>query len=202
MKPLSEAARRVAAEAAHRRVQIELTAIAELAQLNPGRLELFGVREVAGRLLAVAVVLRARTSVQTDARGAPELREETVRAEFVLERYPDAQPKVCLASPAALFLPGVAAFGPIHGEYAGVPCLFRGPWDPDRMDLPFLVRQVHAALIVEPAVLNAPADCLNQRAALHFLEHRAALPLDTPLVTPTVAHPSSSRRRRFAMEVR
>ncbi len=202
MKPLSEAARRVAAEAAHRRVEVELEAIAELARLNPGRLELLGVREAAGRILAVAVVLRARTCVLTEARGSPELCQEAVRTELVVERYPDAQPKVSLASRAALFLPGVATFGPIHGEYAGVPCLFRGQWDPERMDLPFLVRQVHAALIAEPDVLNAPADCLNQRAALHFLEHRATLPLDAPLVTPATASPSPSRRRRFAAEVR
>ncbi len=202
MKPLSEHARRVAAEAVRRRVEVELEAIAELARLNPERLRLLGIREAAGRILALAVVLRARTSVLPGPGSEPELRDEEVRAELVVERYPDAQPKVCLASRAPLFLPGVAAFGPIHGEFAGVPCLFRGPWDPERMDLPFLVRQVHAALIAEPAVLNAPADCLNQRAALHFLERRAELPLDAPLVTLAEATPPAPRRRRFAAEVR
>jgi hypothetical protein len=191
----------VAAASARRRVEVELAAIEELARANPGRVELRGLREAAGQVLALAATLHVRTSVLPEACTAPELRHEQVRVEIALPGYPATPPKVCLASRSRLYLPGVAVFGPLGDEYAGVPCLYRGAWDPTRMELPFLLLQAHAALVAAPEVLNSPADCLNRPAARHFLARRSELPLDAPLELPATPAPAPSRSRRFHAEV-
>ncbi len=202
MKPLTNETRRVAAEAARRRLTHELDEVEQLAALNPGRLAVLGVHEAGGQILALAVGFRIRTSVAPD-RGtaAPGRRVEEVRAEVLLAGYPDATPRVCLSCGSPLFLPGVAVVGSPDGRFAGFPCLYRGEWDATTMHVPFLVRQIHAALIGDPAVLNAPADCLNRRAATYFLDHRDELPLDTPLADVPNRQPPAPRRR-FEVEVR
>ncbi len=62
----------------------------------------------------------------------------------------------------------------------GIPCLYRR-WHPQR-DLVWVARQIHSLLVVEPATMASPNDCLNPDAARYWLaqtEH--AVPLELPL---------------------
>jgi hypothetical protein len=73
----------------------------------------------------------------------------------------------------------LAAAFPGH-DRLGIPCLYRR-WHPQR-DLVWLARQVHSLLVVEPATMASPNDCLNPDAARYWLaqtEH--VVPLEPPL---------------------
>ncbi|MBN2576228.1 MAG: hypothetical protein JXP73_16830 [Deltaproteobacteria bacterium] len=62
----------------------------------------------------------------------------------------------------------------------GIPCLYR-KWHPQR-DLVWVARQLHSLLVVEPATMASPNDCLNPDAARYWLaqtEHE--VPLEPPL---------------------
>jgi hypothetical protein len=85
-------------------------------------------------------------------------------------------PDTSLPSPLSAILD--AAF-PGHVGL-GIPCLYRR-WHPQR-DLVWVARQLHALLIVEPAAMASPNDCLNPDAARYWLaqtEH--VVPLESPL---------------------
>jgi hypothetical protein len=62
----------------------------------------------------------------------------------------------------------------------GIPCLYRR-WHPQR-DLVWVARQIHSLLIVEPATMASPNDCLNPDAARYWLAQTDhAVPLEQPL---------------------
>jgi len=67
------------------------------------------------------------------------------------------------------------------------------------------VRQVHAALTLDPGVLNAPGDALNGECARLFALHRDEyeLPLEHPLGHGTAIRPAEvkpSPSCRFVVE--
>jgi hypothetical protein len=62
----------------------------------------------------------------------------------------------------------------------GIPCLYR-KWHPQR-DLVWVARQIHSLLVVEPATMASPNDCLNPDAARYWLAQTDhAVPLEPPL---------------------
>jgi hypothetical protein len=209
----------IQAEKRRRRLLNELDAVRDMSRAEPERLRILDERIVDGLLLGFAVGLDVTTCT-----AGPVFSRKSVVATFETEPYPDAQPLVRLwgAGPK-LYLPAVAPiaelpvlpmelmFG-LAGPFLGpgpyhlyVACLFQGQWNGRKYDLPYLVRQVHAALTLDPGVLNAPGDALNGECARLFALHRDEyeLPLEHPLGHGTAIRPAEvkpSPSCRFVVE--
>ena len=109
-----------------------------------------------------------------------------MRARVGLEDYPRTAPAVGLTMSVPLYVPAVGVMHAGGSRYLGIPCLYRGDFDPGHMDLLFVIDQLWGGLTAEPSVLNAPTDAPNADAAEWFVNHRESLslPLQPPLVHP------------------
>lgn len=213
--------REIQGEKRRQRLLNELDQIRELARFERTRLQVFDERVAGGLVLGFTVGFDVKTCTV-----GREFTRKQVAAVFDTEPYPDDRPHVRLWSRAPrLYLPAVAAmaelpnlpfgmmFGQV-GQFLGPGpyvvcqvCLFQGGWNENKhkLDLTALVRQAHLALTLDPGVLNAPGDALDEECTRLFALHRDEyeLPLEPPLgygTAPMETPSSPSPRRRFVVE--
>lgn len=206
MAQLSPQSKSLLAEAHRRRIDNEIAAVGQIAAANPERLRLGELIEGADTVFGFSLFFHLRTSA-VDRPGQLPLEKdlptpERIEARFMLDQYPDGPPAIGLLSERPLFLPAARGLPTlVEGRCPALVCTFRGRFSRTIHDLPFFVVQIFRALTGDPAVLNAPHDALNPRAAQWFLERRATLPLpfepDLHLPSPLG---SASPRQNFKLE--
>jgi hypothetical protein len=197
--PLSSAAEQARTEVMVARRNHEMAQLERLVSANPEQLGLNQRFRIGATLLAFELRLSPRTLVRD--RAAPVIRRIEIRATFDLGPYPYGPPQIGMVSSQPLYLPGVGTFNVQGAQFFGTACLYRR-FDPDRMDLVYLVRALWGVLTAAPSQLNAPADALLVEAAIWLLNHReeVGLPLDPPLREPEgspVTRPKPTRRVRL-----